>query len=44
VRAADYARFTGELATIARQTDVSIHELIPADESLESVFQYLVRG
>lgn len=44
VRAADYARFTGELATIARQTGVSIHELIPADESLESVFQYLVRG
>jgi ABC-2 type transport system ATP-binding protein len=44
VRAADYARFTGELATIARQAGVSIHELIPADESLESVFQYLVRG
>jgi ABC-2 type transport system ATP-binding protein len=44
VRAADYARFTGELAAIAQQTGVSIHELIPADESLESVFQYLVRG
>jgi ABC-2 type transport system ATP-binding protein len=44
VRAADYAAFTGELAVIARTAGVSIYELIPADESLESVFAYLVRG
>jgi ABC-2 type transport system ATP-binding protein len=44
VRAEDYAAFTGELAGIARAVGVSIYELIPADESLESVFAYLVRG
>ncbi len=44
VHAADYATFTGELAGIARAAGVSIFELIPADESLESVFSYLVRG
>ncbi len=44
VHAADYARFTGDLAGIARDAGVSIFELIPADESLESVFAYLVRG
>jgi ABC-2 type transport system ATP-binding protein len=44
VRAADYAAFTGELAGIARQAGISIFELIPADESLESVFDYLVRA
>ncbi len=44
VRAADYAAFTGELAGIARGIGVSIFELIPGDESLESVFAYLVRG
>jgi ABC-2 type transport system ATP-binding protein len=44
VRAADYAAFTGELAPLARHAGVSILELIPADESLESVFAYLVRG
>ncbi len=43
VHAADYARFTGDLAGIARDAGVSIFELIPADESLESVFAYLVR-
>ncbi len=43
VRATDYAAFTGELAGIARTSGISIYELIPADESLESVFAYLVR-
>jgi ABC-2 type transport system ATP-binding protein len=43
VRATDYAAFTGELAGIARLAGISIYELIPADESLESVFAYLVR-
>jgi ABC-2 type transport system ATP-binding protein len=44
VRATDYAAFTGELAGIAREAGISIYELIPADESLESVFAYLVRS
>ena len=44
VRAADFAAFTGDLAPIARAAGISIFELIPADESLESVFSYLVRG
>jgi ABC-2 type transport system ATP-binding protein len=44
VRATDHAVFTGELAGLARAAGVSILELIPADESLESVFAYLVRG
>jgi ABC-2 type transport system ATP-binding protein len=44
VRATDYAAFTGELAGIARAARISIYELIPADESLESVFAYLVRS
>jgi ABC-2 type transport system ATP-binding protein len=44
VRATDHAVFTGELAALARASGVSILELIPADESLESVFAYLVRG
>ncbi|HSW43675.1 MAG TPA: ABC transporter ATP-binding protein [Patescibacteria group bacterium] len=44
VHAADYATFTGELARIARGAGITIYELIPADESLEAVFSYLVRG
>ena len=44
VRANDFSAFTGDLARIARATGISIFELIPADESLESVFAYLVRG
>ncbi len=44
IRATDYAAFTGELAGIARAVGISIYELIPADESLESVFAYLVRS
>jgi ABC-2 type transport system ATP-binding protein len=44
VHAADYAGFTGALAGIAREIGVSIFELIPGDESLESVFSYLVRA
>jgi ABC-2 type transport system ATP-binding protein len=43
VRATDYVAFTGELAGIARARQISLYELIPADESLESVFAYLVR-
>jgi ABC-2 type transport system ATP-binding protein len=44
VMAADHATFTGELPGLARDRGISLLELIPADESLESVFSYLVRG
>ncbi len=43
VRTADFATFTRELPVLARDAGVSIFELAPADESLESVFDYLVR-
>jgi ABC-2 type transport system ATP-binding protein len=43
VRTADFAAFTRELPVLARDAGVSIFELAPADESLESVFDYLVR-
>jgi ABC-2 type transport system ATP-binding protein len=43
VRTADFSTFTRELPVLAREVGVSIFELAPADESLESVFDYLVR-
>ena len=42
VRSADYAAFTRLLPGVARETDVRLYEVRPTDESLESVFQYLV--
>jgi ABC-2 type transport system ATP-binding protein len=42
VRSADYAAFTRIIAGVARETSVRLYELRPTDESLESVFQYLV--
>ena len=42
VRSADYAAFTRLVAGVARDTSVTLYELRPTDESLESVFQYLV--
>jgi ABC-2 type transport system ATP-binding protein len=44
VRSSDYASFTRLVAGVARDAAVSIWELRPTDESLESVFSYLVRG
>jgi ABC-2 type transport system ATP-binding protein len=43
VRTADYGHFSRALPVTARRTSVTLHELIPADESLESVFSYLVQ-
>jgi ABC-2 type transport system ATP-binding protein len=43
VRTGDYGAFTRAIAPAARRANVSILELRPADESLESVFSYLVR-
>ena len=43
VRAADFGSFTHALAVVAREHNIGLREVIPADESLESVFSYLVR-
>ncbi len=42
-RTEDFGAFTRSIASIAKDSDVTLYELIPADESLESVFAYLVR-
>jgi ABC-2 type transport system ATP-binding protein len=44
VRASDYGRFSRELAGIARDRGIRLRELLPEDESLESVFAYLVES
>ncbi|HET9417069.1 MAG TPA: ABC transporter ATP-binding protein [Candidatus Limnocylindria bacterium] len=43
VRTGDYGALTRAIATAARDANASLLELRPADESLESVFSYLVR-
>ena len=43
VRSSEYAAFTRQVARIAQAADVRLFELRPTDESLESVFAYLVR-
>jgi ABC-2 type transport system ATP-binding protein len=42
VRASDYGTFTRELAGLTRDRNIRLRELLPADESLESVFAYLL--
>jgi ABC-2 type transport system ATP-binding protein len=42
VRASDYGAFSRELAVLARDQGIRLRELLPSDESLESVFAYLV--
>ncbi|MGH3389776.1 MAG: ABC transporter ATP-binding protein [Actinomadura sp.] len=42
VEAIDFRRFTWLLPRVARDADVRLWEIAPADESLESVFSYLV--
>jgi ABC-2 type transport system ATP-binding protein len=42
VQAADFGRFVHSLPRLARDTGVRLLEVSPADESLESVFAYLV--
>ena len=44
VRAADFGAFSRAVARHAQRGGISIFELLPTDESLESVFSYLVRG
>jgi ABC-2 type transport system ATP-binding protein len=43
VRTAQFAAFTSAIPPVARREGVSIFELRPTDESLESVFSYLVK-
>ncbi|MFJ2030378.1 ABC transporter ATP-binding protein [Streptosporangium sp. NPDC087985] len=42
VRAVDFRRFTWLLPRVARDADVRIWQISPADEDLESVFSYLI--
>ena len=44
VQAVDFARFTWLLPQVARQAGIRLFEVSPSDESLESVFSYLVTG
>ena len=42
VRAGDYGAFTRALPKVALAQRIRVQRLVPADESLESVFSYLV--
>jgi ABC-2 type transport system ATP-binding protein len=42
VRSTDFAAFTAGIATAVRESGTTLLELSPSDESLESVFSYLV--
>jgi len=42
VQAVDFERFVLLLPQVAQQAGVRLHEVLPSDESLESVFSYLV--
>lgn len=44
VRAGDYGGFTRALPRIALASGIRVRRLVPADESLESVFSYLVEA
>lgn len=43
VRTSEFAAFTKAVAGVARRAEVTIFEIRPTDESLESVFSYLVK-
>ena len=42
VRSADFSAFSHAIARVARAADIRLYEVLPTDESLESVFAYLV--
>jgi ABC-2 type transport system ATP-binding protein len=42
VRTSDYGAFCRDVAVLARDHGIRLREVLPADESLESVFAYLV--
>ena len=43
VRVSDFGAFSRFLAPTARAADIRLYEVTPTDDSLESVFSYLVR-
>ena len=43
VQSSDYAAFTAGIAGLVRDSGATLLELSPSDESLESVFSYLVK-
>jgi ABC-2 type transport system ATP-binding protein len=43
VRTSDFGPFTRSVPRIARDEGITLFELLPSDDSLESVFSYLVR-
>lgn len=43
VRSADFGAFSRAIGGVARRAGISLYEVLPTDESLESVFSYLVR-
>jgi len=43
-RAADFGAFSRSVAARAREAEVTLYEVLPTYESLESVFSYLVRA
>jgi ABC-2 type transport system ATP-binding protein len=42
VRTSEFGRFTHRMPQVAREAGISLLELAPTDDSLESVFAYLV--
>jgi ABC-2 type transport system ATP-binding protein len=42
VRASDFGAFCADIAVLARDNGIRLRELLPTDESLESVFAYLI--
>ncbi|BEL09862.1 ABC transporter ATP-binding protein [Actinoplanes sichuanensis] len=44
VRASDYGSFTRALPRIALDQGIRLRQVVPSDESLESVFSYLLEG
>ena len=44
VKASDYGAFSREIAGLTREQGIQLRELLPEDESLESVFAYLVES
>ncbi|HEX2141458.1 MAG TPA: ABC transporter ATP-binding protein [Candidatus Limnocylindria bacterium] len=43
VRTSDFGEFSRTIGSVARRANISLFEVLPTDESLESVFSYLVR-
>jgi ABC-2 type transport system ATP-binding protein len=44
VRTSDFGAFCAQIAVLTRENGIALRELLPTDESLESVFGYLIAG